>query len=274
MTYENLAQGGLNYFPCRYGTSRLLFRGPRRRIEGAYAVAIGGTETYGKFVEQPFADLLEDHTGLPVINFGSVNAGVDVFCGDEAVLTAASGARAVILQLMGAHNLSNRYYTVHPRRNDRFLKASPLLRMLYPSVDFSEFNFTRHLIQALSEADEERFAAIRTELRSAWSSRMASLISAIRAPVVLLWMADRASGDPSDLARASDPLFVSAEMIEALRPRVAGVVDARPSADARAAGNQGMIFAPHEAAAATEVPNARHHAEAAQALAKGLKSLI
>jgi hypothetical protein len=87
-------------------------------------------------------------------------------------------------------------------------------------------------------------------------------------------MADRAADDPSDLARASDPLFVSGDLIAALLPRVAGMVDARPSAGARAAGNLGMIFSPLEAAAAAEVPNPRHHAEAAQALARGLKSLI
>ena len=36
MTYSSLAEGGLNYFPCRYGTSKLLFRGPRRRLDGRY----------------------------------------------------------------------------------------------------------------------------------------------------------------------------------------------------------------------------------------------
>jgi hypothetical protein len=33
----------------------------------------------------------------------------------------ASVADVAVQQLMGADNISNRFYTAHPRRNDRFL---------------------------------------------------------------------------------------------------------------------------------------------------------
>jgi hypothetical protein len=104
-----------------------------------------------------FPELLEDHVGLPVVNLGAINAGIDVFSCDETVLSACSGARAVVLQAMGAHNLRNRFYSVHQRRNDRFLRASPLLSTLYPEVDFTEFAFTRHLIQTLHDTDPGGF---------------------------------------------------------------------------------------------------------------------
>ena len=57
MTYENLGQSALDYFPCRYGKSKLLFRGPRKRMAGEFLAMIGGTETYGKFIEKPFPAL-------------------------------------------------------------------------------------------------------------------------------------------------------------------------------------------------------------------------
>lgn len=274
MTYESLADGGLNYFPCRYGTSRLLFRGPCRTLEGDYVVAIGGTETYGKFVEQPYPQLLEDEIGRTVVNFGAMNAGVDVFRSDQTVLEAAAGARAVVLQVMGAHNLSNRFYTVHPRRNDRFLKASTLLRVLYPEVDFTDFHFTRHLLQSLRDADPVRFEAVICEIQDAWLNRMSGLIRTLRAPVVLLWMADRDPDDPVDLGRASDPLFVTSEMLDALRPQVAGIVEARWSPAARNGGRAGMVFSQLEAAVASEVPNPVVHAETSAALAPIVRSLI
>jgi hypothetical protein len=274
MSYDVLAEGGLNYFPCRYGTSKLLFRGPRRRLDRPYLAAVGGTETYGKYVGQPFPDLLEGHVGLPVVNFGAVNAGIDVFSCDETVLSACSGARAVVLQAMGAHNLRNRFYSVHQRRNDRFLRASALLSTLYPEVDFTEFAFTRHLIQTLHDTDPGRFATLRQELQSAWLARMNAFLDGVRAPVVLLWMADRRPGEPSDLHRASDPLFVTADLIEAIRPRLAGVVEAVPSAAARAAAGQGLVCTELEAPAAAEVPSPAVHAEAAAALAQGLRALI
>ncbi len=56
MTYMKLGQAALDYYPCRYGASKLLFRGPRRRLQGDYVAFLGGTETYGKFIETPFRD--------------------------------------------------------------------------------------------------------------------------------------------------------------------------------------------------------------------------
>jgi hypothetical protein len=274
MSYNGLAEGGLNYFPCRYGTSKLLFRGPRRRLEKPYVAVVGGTEAYGKFVEQPFPDLLEGHVGMPVVNFGAVNAGIDVFSCDETVMSACSGARAVVLQAMGAHNLRNRFYSVHQRRNDRFLRASPLLSTLYPEVDFTEFAFTRHLIQTLHATDADRFAAVRGELQAAWLGRMNGFLDGVRAPVVLLWMAERRPEEPGDLLKASDPLFVTQDLIDAVRPRLAGVVEAIPSAAARAAGGRGLVCSDLEAPAAAEVASPAVHAETAAALALGLRTLV
>lgn len=42
MTYDALGAGALDYLPCRYGTSKLLFRGPRRPLKDPYLVFMGG----------------------------------------------------------------------------------------------------------------------------------------------------------------------------------------------------------------------------------------
>ena len=52
---------------------------------------VGGTETYGKFVADPYPALIE-RIGLPVVNFGCVNAGIDVFVSEPTMIDAASGA--------------------------------------------------------------------------------------------------------------------------------------------------------------------------------------
>ena len=46
MTYDALGAGALDYLPCRYGTSKLLFRGPRRPLKEPYIAFLSGTETY------------------------------------------------------------------------------------------------------------------------------------------------------------------------------------------------------------------------------------
>ena len=69
MAYEYAGEAALDYFPCRYGQSKLLFRGPRRRLEGAYVAAIGGTETYGKFVPDPYPALARMRERYPGLTF-------------------------------------------------------------------------------------------------------------------------------------------------------------------------------------------------------------
>lgn len=267
MAYEDGAGGGLDYFPYRFGRSRLLFRGPRPKIDGGYVAVLGGTETYGKYVAAPFPALLGEGLGLPVVNFGCMHAGVNVFVDDDSVLAACAEADLTVIQVMGAANMSNRLYSVHPRRNDRFLKASPALRALYPGLDFTEYNFTRHLLTALEGHAPEAFAAVRQELREAWLGRMRMLLRKIGGRVVLLWMSNRAPGDWADRATGEDPLFVDRALIDALRPDVTDIVEVVASDAARADGLDGKVFAPMEAPAAMEVPGPLFHQEVADALA-------
>ena len=70
MTFPVAAHGALDYFPCRYGRSRVLFRGPKRPLDGPYVAFLGGTETYGRFIETPFPALVEPALGQACINFG------------------------------------------------------------------------------------------------------------------------------------------------------------------------------------------------------------
>ncbi len=60
MAFEHQGAGALDYYPCRYGKSKLLFRGAETRAGPAYIAALGGSETYGKFVQKPWPDSLRE----------------------------------------------------------------------------------------------------------------------------------------------------------------------------------------------------------------------
>jgi hypothetical protein len=122
---------------------------------------------------------------------GVAGGGLDVVLNDGAIAMASGRATAIVLQIPGAQNLSNRLYTVHPRRNDRFLRASGILRTIYRDVDFTEFHFTRHMLDHLRRLSEDRFDIVRNELRVAWMARMQRVLSQARVPVHLLWLACR-----------------------------------------------------------------------------------
>ena len=260
-------RAGIDYRTCRYGASRLQFRGPKRPLDGPYIAALGGSETFGKFVDRPFPDLLEDILHEPVANFGVMQAGLTSILDDPDILHLASGARFTIVQILGAQNMSNRFYSVHPRRNDRFLKASSSLQRLYPALDFTEFNFTGHLVQTLEAEGGQAFAELVGELKLAWVHRMKSVLDAIRGETLLLWISGRRPEETTDATSDFDPLFVDRDMIEELLPHAAGLIEALPSPHAREEGLEARSFAPGEEAAARVLPGPRFHAEVADALA-------
>lgn len=275
MTYENLGQGALDYFPCRYGNSKLLFRGPRKKMAGEYIAMIGGTETYGKFIEKPFPTLVSEAMEMECVNFGCVTAGVDVFANETQVIDACSKARVTVVQAIGAQNMSNRFYAVHPRRNDRFLRASTLMKTIFREVDFTDFSFTKHLLTTLQTLSEERFSIVRDELKEAWIARMKLMLDKIEGKTVLLWFADRA---PEDVAAKDglgrEPIFVDRRMIEEIRPYVTEVVEVIPSNAALAQGTEGMVFSPMEKPVAQELMGVAAHEEAAKALLEPLSRMI
>lgn len=272
MAYESLGEGALDYLPCRYGKSKLLFRGPRRRMDGDYVAVIGGTETYGKFIEKPFSSLIEDDIQIPAVNFGCVNAGADVFLNDPTVLEACSKARLTIVQVMGAQNMSNRFYAVHPRRNDRFLKASVLMKTVFREVDFTDFHFTRHMLSSIKALSEERFALVEDELKAAWQARMQHLLEKITGKTIVLWI----DGSEPDVegGLGADPLFIDQSMMESVRPYCTEVVRVNLSKQARAEGVTGMIYPEMEEPVAKEMMGLRAHQEISDTLAEAIKRLI
>lgn len=267
MTYDTLGVGAVDYLPCRYGTSKLLFRGPKRRLKAKYVAFIGGTETYGKFIERPFPALIERETGLTCVNFGVPNAGVDVFAQDPFVRDAATAARVTVVQVMGAQNMSNRFYSVHPRRNDRFVNASQVLQTIYREVDFSDFHFTKHLLTNLVTVSADRFEMVRQELKQSWVARMKLLLSQISGKIILVWIAQHSPEQDEEMQNfGADPMFVTRDMIDSVRPVVTEVVEVVASPEALAKGTEGMVFAQMEAPAAGHLMGPAVHEEAAAAV--------
>lgn len=269
MAFEYPGNGALDYFPCRYGDSRLMFRGPRRLLDRDYIAAFGGSETYGRFVRDPWPGPLEAELNLPVVNFGCLNAGADTFIQEEVLARFGRAAKLSVVQLVGAANLSNSFYYVHPRRNDRFLTETAHLRELFPQVDFTEFTFTRHMLGMLRSHDPEAFTVLAAELQSVWVRQMVRFVERLGERVVLLWI-----DMPRDDLLGCEPVLVTPEMIAEVETRAAALVRVAPSAEALAAGTDDMHFAAMEAPAATAMPGPRLHAEIALALLPAVRRIL
>jgi len=275
MAFERLGLRPLDYRPVRYPGVRLSFRGPARDLQRGYVACMGGTETYGTFVERPWPALLEAAGGPACLNLGVPNAGPDLWLAPGGPLPLAQGARAVVLQIPCGMNLSNPFYAVHPRRNDRFLRAAPPLERLYPEVDFTEFHFTRHMMRHLHARSSERFSRMRAAVQAAWVQRMVALLGRITSPVILLWLSNHAPGSGSEGSDIdADPAFVSRAMLDAIAPHAQAMVVAVISGTARAQGTRGMRFDLMQEGVAAALPGPLAHREVAEALRPALAGFI
>ncbi|WP_374391274.1 DUF6473 family protein [Tabrizicola sp.] len=265
--------GAPDYVPCRYGASKSLFRGPECDLSRPYVAMLGGSATFGKYVDRPYPALVEQALGRQVVNLGGLNAGPDFYLSDPGLLEIAAGARSAVVQITGAEALSNPFYSVHSRRNDRFLAATPALRALFPQVDFAEIHFTRHLLQVLQRSDAAVFVQVVQGLKQNWLAKMRQLLAALPVRRLLLWMGDAAVPDRAEgLDRV--PLFIDRAMIDALRFEVSATVLAVPSPRARAMAPFDMTYPETEAAQAACLPGAAVHAEVADRLAPVLRGLM
>lgn len=276
MSYEPLGKMLLDYQPCRYEGSKNLFRGPQKPLVAPYIAMLGGTETYGKFIKHPFADLLQLDLGVQTVNLGKPNAGPDMFLDDPGVMDICYNASITVLQVPGAHNLNNRFYTVHSRRNDRFIRATTHLRRLYPEVDFTAFHFTRHLLASLYDVCGDRFQKVQHELQQVWQDRMAQLCCSLGGNIILLWLSEHpiAAGGCQEGIGGADPLFVTQKMMSKIFPYVADVAEVVIDQDDWAGGRSGLIFNQMQEPAAREMLGVIAHQKASQALRNSLLTLL
>jgi hypothetical protein len=256
----------VDYAPCRYPGSPIPFRGPACLPTGRYAVALGGSDTFGPHVEDPFPARVAEMTGLPVVNLGLRNAGPDVYLRDRGLAQVIAGAEICIVQVMGAANLSNPLYRVHPRRNDRFLRPRPPLERLFPDVDFTDFAFTRHLLLTLRATSTVRFARLVPQLETAWTARMADLLDALPGRRVALYLERAGARD----ALGPDPALVGPEMLHRLRDRIDHLVHLEVE-DAAPSDAPEMAIPPAEAAAARLSLPPREHERVALAVSRALE---
>lgn len=206
---------------CRYGYSNVRFRGPIKATDQRYIAFLGGSETFGTSDHLPYPEILEARHGGTCINLSSRKTGPDLYLRDPGLRQLIQGASAVVIQIMGAANLSNRYYRVHPRRNDRFTAPNDALKRLYPEVDFTEFAFTGHLLSRLMVVDPDRALRVKTALQQTWLRRMATLIGLASGSVHLLWLSRKRSDDQE--GELVDPAFVTRAMLLHLEPKVASL---------------------------------------------------
>lgn len=272
----------IDYQNYRFGRARQRFRGPKPDLSKPYLAFIGGSETYGKFVEAPYPSLIGEALGQPVANWGTPEAGPGFFLKDPVILEACSCSKVCVISVMGAPNLSNRLYSVFHRRNARLKGFSKMLPLLFPEINLNSFRFVHNMLFNLYKANPENFKAVELELREAWIARMRELMEAIETTRVLVWMSVRAPEEDFGPKERGDfivpPAFVNREMVEAIAPMADLLVEYVPSREMAAANPD--VEAPFFSGTGTgenapaRYPGQAVHQQAADLLAGPLRDVL
>ena len=142
MSYVAMDARPVDFILCQYENSKNLFRGPKKSYKGLYGVCLGGADTFGGQVPDPFSSMIERNVGIPILNLGAQHSGAGFYIEDDDILKIIENAHIILIEAPSVVNQSNPYYRAHPRRNDRFVTALAPLYELFPEADFVECHFT------------------------------------------------------------------------------------------------------------------------------------
>lgn len=270
MSFNHNSASLIEYSFCDYGTSKAIFRGPEAEIGNRTVSFIGAAETFGRFVLQPFPQVFGSITGRPAANLGQISAGIDRFILNSDIVNICQRSAITVVQVMGAQNMSNRMYSVHPRRNDRFIRPSALIQTIFNDIEFTDFNFNQHMLSTLKAQAPDRFPIVVQELQAAWLARMRMMLSQIGGDIILLWIPCRAA-EANPLGKG--PLFITEGMIDELRPALTTVVRPKFAPDVPDRLSDGLIYSPFDQAAAELAMTQSQHDFVADLLIEAINNI-
>lgn len=236
------------YKLIRLGGSPLAFRA-QPEVEGRADCAVLGSDmSFGRFVTSPWPQELAQAAGISLRNLAVPQTGPEAWLADDVLMGLAVRARMQLVELPGCQRLSNRYYQVHPRRNDRVVQISASLQALYPELDFADYIFVGHLLRSLKSTCCDRFQRVAAALRQAWLDRMGALLGDLPGPVVLLWLRPQAG------TQQEERVPLTADLVQVLQHRVRATLEV-PYGPVAVSGGLAACF-----------PDAKTHEEIARQL--------
>ncbi len=186
----------------------LRFRGPAVDIQRPYVAFLGAAQTFGRFAERPFPDLLAERLDLPALNLGVGGAGPRHF-DRPGYLKRLNGAEAVVIQVLSGRSASSSLFD--NSKGGGMHGVTPLADGPVRAGDF--------LAMAAEKLSAIEFARVIEEMRVDYVASFLALIGKINAPTLLLWLSTRTPDYREDYAKAPHgvlgefPQLVNARMV-------------------------------------------------------------
>ena len=267
---------GINYDEYRLGNLKQYFRGPKPDMSAPFITMLGGGETFGRFVQRPFAELVGDELPLGTVNLGLNGVGPTFYLRDTVLLDTCTRSKLCVMSVPHGYGVSNRLYSVLEHSNNQLKGVSETLLTLYPNINFQSFSSIQSMLQALYKENAANFKVVTIELRRAWVARMRELIETIAAPVILVWFSDKKPEEArfDGVFKGTGPQMVDRVMLDRLQGYPETYLEYVASKDCVNQDCSDRVFNEGELSVARQYPGGDMHRQLAEILYPAVRNTL
>lgn len=187
---------------------------PTDKLEkGKYIVCLGAAQTFGRFVEKPFPQLLSDTLNIPVVNMGHAGAGPSFYSKKMKMIEFINNAQFAIVQVMPGRSMGNSLYETKTGGE-----------MLLRKSDNQKIGASNAWKEILENYSKEEVEQLVSETRKNWHSEMKELLNSIKIPTILFWFSHRVPKYQEEYKNVSklfgygSPQLINENMIDNIKP--------------------------------------------------------
>ncbi|MEO0356832.1 MAG: DUF6473 family protein [Pseudomonadota bacterium] len=160
---------------------------------GPVIAALGGAETFGRFMDRPYPDKRADLLGVSVLNLAMLHSGVDSYQHAVSVLDCAHGCAAVVFECPDVRKSSNSYYSVHRSRNDRVIGLHPPFLDMFAGLDMMRVGFVGDLWRRCQRHDPDATGQMMADITASSCKTWSDFVRSFEKPSVTVSFATTAS---------------------------------------------------------------------------------
>jgi hypothetical protein len=191
-----------------------MLRGPRRWSgRKPFLTFLGAAQTFGRFVEHPFPEIVSGVLGADHINFGSAGAGPEYYLKKSATVEYVNRSALCVIQVMSGRSVSTSLLESIGGGGMLKFRDGPRAGTNAMAADAY-----RILVREYGTDSASRQLA---EARQRWISCYNELFDKITVPIALLWMSSRSpdtSADPDAQGNLGEfPHLIGSNELGAIR---------------------------------------------------------
>lgn len=182
--YQQTDKDFINYDLWNLEGESLQVRGPKPKLNEKYFSTIGAAQTFGRFCELPYGEILKKLTGFEHLNFGFSGAGPSFFNRRPRLIETINEGECCIVQVMSGRSVSNDWFELGQNQGTLRKRGSG-----------GPFEFAEDAYKELMKRESvTKLAEIREQTQDRYVAEYRELAERITVPKILLYFSVRTPG--------------------------------------------------------------------------------